>query len=75
MPAPESAHGVRGAIDEALRCKEAGETKVIVFNLSGHGHYDLAAYDAYLKNDLEDYEYPEADVQEAIAQLPEVRAT
>jgi len=75
VPAPESAHGIRGAIDEALRCKESGEAKVIAFNLSGHGHYDLAAYDAYLKNELEDFEYPEAAVQEAMAQLPEVQVT
>ena len=75
VAAPESAHGIRGAIDEALRCKESGEAKVIAFNLSGHGHYDLAAYDAYLKNELEDYEYPEAAVQEAMAQLPVVQVT
>jgi tryptophan synthase beta chain len=70
IAAPESAHGIRGAIDEALRCRETGESKVIVFHLSGHGHFDLAAYDAYLKGALEDYDYPEAAVQEAIAQLP-----
>jgi len=73
LPAPESAHAVRAAIDEALRCKESGETKVIAFLLSGHGHYDLAAYDAYLNKELEDYEYPEAAVREAMEQLPEVQ--
>ncbi len=72
LPAPESAHAVKVAIDEALRCKEAGEAKVIAFNLSGHGHYDLGAYDAYLKNELEDYEYPDEAVQEALTHVPEV---
>ena len=74
LPAPESAHAVRTAIDEALRCKASGETKVIAFLLSGHGHYDLAAYDAYMKNELEDYEYPASAVQEAMRRLPEVHA-
>ena len=73
VPAPESAHAVRAAIDEAILCKQTGEAKVIAFLLSGHGHYDLAAYDAYSKNELEDYEYPEAAVQEAMAGLPEVQ--
>lgn len=72
LPAPESAHAVRAAIDEALVCKESGEKKVIAFNLSGHGHFDMGAYDAYFKGELEDYEYPEAAISEAMAQLPEV---
>ena len=72
LPAPESAHAVKVAIDEALRCKESGETKVICFNLSGHGHYDLAAYDAFLKNELEDYEYPDEAVEESLAGIPEL---
>ncbi len=72
FPAPESAHAVKGAIDEALRCKESGEEKVIAFNLSGHGHFDLGAYDQYLKGELTDYEYPEAAVNEAMQHLPEV---
>lgn len=75
IAAPESAHGIRGAIDEALRCKQTGESNVIVFHLSGHGHFDLAAYDSYLKNELEDYDYPEVAVQEAMAKLPQIRAT
>lgn len=72
IPAPESAHAVKAVMDEALRCREAGEAKTIVFNLSGHGHFDLAAYDAYLAGDLADYELPEEEVQKALAELPEV---
>jgi tryptophan synthase beta chain len=70
VPAPETAHAVRAAIDEALRCKESGEAKVILFNFSGHGHFDLAAYDAYLSGALQDYEYPESEVAKALAGLP-----
>ncbi len=72
MPAPESAHAIRSTIDEALRCKEAGESKTILFNLSGHGFFDLAAYDRYFANELEDYEYPVDAVQAALANLPTV---
>jgi len=73
VPAPESAHAVRGAIDEALDAKEKGEERVIVFNLSGHGHFDLAAYQAYLGGELVDYEYPEEKVKEALKELPVVQ--
>ncbi len=72
IPAPESAHAIRAAIDEANKCKESGERKVIAFNLSGHGHFDMAAYDAYLHGQLEDYEYPAERVQEAMTHLPRV---
>jgi tryptophan synthase beta chain len=72
IPAPESAHAVKVAIDEALRAKEEGTEKVIAFNLSGHGHFDLAAYDAYLKGELEDYAYPAEEVEKAKQLLPEV---
>jgi tryptophan synthase beta chain len=72
LPAPESAHAIRVALDEALACKESGESKVIAFNLSGHGHFDMGAYDAYFKGELQDYEYPEAAINEAMARLPEV---
>ncbi len=72
VPAPETAHAVKSAIDEALKCKETGEEKCIVFNLSGHGHFDLAAFDSYLAGELEDYEYPEAKIKEALSELPEV---
>ncbi|HFC98722.1 MAG TPA: TrpB-like pyridoxal phosphate-dependent enzyme [Thermosulfurimonas dismutans] len=70
IPAPETSHAIRAAVDEALRARETGEEKVIVFNFSGHGHFDLAAYDAYLEGRLEDYEYPEEKIQEALRHLP-----
>ena len=72
IPAPESTHAIAVAIDEALRCKAAGEKKVIAFNLSGHGHFDMPAYDSYLKGQLEDYEYPVEAVEEALQHLPAV---
>src|SRR5204863_1173417 len=72
VPAPESAHAIRATIDEALRCKEAGESKTILFNLSGHGFFDLSAYDRYLAGELEDFEYPVDAVQAALANLPTV---
>jgi tryptophan synthase beta chain len=72
IPAPESSHAIRGAIDEALLAKEEGREKVILFNLSGHGHVDMAAYDAYFNNELQDYEYPEAAIKESLSHLPKV---
>jgi tryptophan synthase beta chain len=72
LPAPESAHAIRGVIDEALDAKEKGEQRVILFNLSGHGHFDLGAYQAYLNEQLQDYEYPEKEIKEAMEHLPEV---
>ena len=72
VPAPESAHAIRVAIDEALRCKETGEKKVIAFNLSGHGHFDMASYAAYFNGELQDYEYPREAIDEAMAHLPQV---
>jgi len=73
VPAPESAHAIRAAIDEALDAKAKGEKRVILFNLSGHGHFDLAAYDSYLSGQLEDYEYPAEDVAAAMEKLPKVQ--
>jgi len=70
IPAPEPAHAIRVAIDEALKCKESGEKKVIAFNLCGHGHFDMGAYDSYLQGKLDDYEYPAAAVTEALKQVP-----
>ena len=70
--APETAHAVRAAYDEALVCKESGEAKVILFNASGHGHFDLAAYDAYLRRDLLDYELEEERIEQALLELPDV---
>lgn len=72
IPAPESAHAVRVAIDEALRAKASGEKKVIVFGLSGHGHFDMMAYDAYHRGQLQDFEYPAEKVDEAMTHLPKV---
>ncbi len=72
VAAPESAHAIRTAIDEALDAKEKGEERVIVFNLSGHGHFDLAAYEDYLAGNLQDYAYPEEKIKEALADLPQV---
>jgi len=72
IPAPESSHAIRAAIDEALKAKEEGKERVILFNLSGHGHVDMAAYDAYFAGHLEDYAYPAERVQEALARLPKV---
>jgi len=72
IPAPESAHAIRAAIDEALRCRETGEKKVIAFNLSGHGHFDMTAYQSYHHGLLEDFEYPDHAVAEAMTHLPEV---
>jgi tryptophan synthase beta chain len=67
LPAPESAHAIRAAIDEALEAKATGEKRVILFNLSGHGHFDLSAYNAYNTGQLEDYEIPD----EVIASIPQ----
>jgi tryptophan synthase beta chain len=72
IPAPESSHAIRGALDEALEAKRTGEPRVILFNLSGHGHVDMASYDAYFAGKLEDYEYPAAKVKESLARLPKV---
>ncbi len=70
IPAPETAHAIRAAIDEALKCKQAKEEKTIVFNLSGHGHFDLSAYQNYLEGNLEDYEYPDEKIKESLRKLP-----
>jgi tryptophan synthase beta chain len=74
ISAPETNHAIRVTIDEALKCKESGEKKVILMAHSGHGHFDMAAYEAYLSGKLQDYEYPEEKVQEALASLPKVPA-
>jgi tryptophan synthase beta chain len=74
LPAPESAHAIRAAIDEALKCKASGEKKVIAFNLSGHGHFDMTAFEQYHHGKLEDYEYPVEAVEDAMKHLPKVPA-
>ena len=71
-PAPESAHAIKAAIDEAVRCREEGSSEVILFNLSGHGLFDLSAYDEYLRGRLQDFEYPQEKVDEALRALPTV---
>ena len=68
--APETAHAVRAVYDEAMACKESGESKVILFNLSGHGHFDLAAYDAYFGQELPDYELEQERIDVALSELP-----
>jgi tryptophan synthase beta chain len=73
IPAPESSHAIRAAIDEALECKKSGESKVIVFNLSGHGHFDMGAYDAYFAKTLEDYTLPEEKIVEAMKHVPDIQ--
>ncbi|WAC05004.1 MAG: TrpB-like pyridoxal phosphate-dependent enzyme [Methanoregula sp.] len=70
--APETSHAVKGAIDEALKCKKNGEKKTILFNCSGHGNFDMSAYDAYYAGSLVDYEYPDALIKESLARIPKV---
>ncbi|MGM0567775.1 MAG: TrpB-like pyridoxal phosphate-dependent enzyme [Elusimicrobiota bacterium] len=70
--APETAHAVKAAIDEAQKCKQTGEEKCIVFNYSGHGFFDLSAYRDYLSGNLQEYEYPDEKIKESISALPEI---
>jgi tryptophan synthase beta chain len=72
IPAPESNHAIRACIDEALRCKASGEAKTLFFNLSGHGHFDMASYDRYFSGKLEDFDYPEEAIKASLAHLPKV---
>ncbi len=72
IPAPESSHAIRSAIDEALKCKESGESRTILFSLSGHGHFDMSAYEAYLSGHLEDYELEQNVLEEGIASIPNI---
>ncbi|HVF08980.1 MAG TPA: TrpB-like pyridoxal phosphate-dependent enzyme, partial [Actinomycetota bacterium] len=72
LPAPEANHAVKGAIDEAVAAREAGEARVILFNLCGHGHFDMQAYDDYMAGKLPDFEFDAADEEAALANLPEV---
>ena len=66
VPAPESSHAVKGAIEAARRADESGTEQVILFNLSGHGHFDMGAYEAYLQGRLEDFELPEDEIDRAL---------
>jgi len=72
IPAPETAHAIKATIDEALKAKETGEEKAILFNFSGHGHFDMGAYDAYFADKLQDFAYPEEKIQAALHDLPKV---
>ena len=72
ISAPEANHAIKVTIDEALKCRESGESKTILLAHSGHGHFDMAAYDSYLAGKLRDYDYPEEKVKEALASLPKV---
>ncbi|MDV7393217.1 hypothetical protein RZS08_17725, partial [Arthrospira platensis SPKY1] len=72
LPAPEATHAVAGAIQEALRCKEEGKSETILFNLCGHGHFDMQAYMDYQAGKLTDYAYPEEEIAMALAGLPNV---
>ncbi len=74
VPAPESNHAVKGAIVEALKCKAEGKSRTILFNLSGHGHFDMQAYLDYFGGKLKDIKYDEADLATALAKLPQVKA-
>ena len=69
IPAPESCHAIAAAINEAKKCKETGEEKVILFNLSGHGLIDMAAYDQYLSGSLQNYEFTDEDVAENLKKI------
>jgi tryptophan synthase beta chain len=74
VPAPEANHAVKGAIEEALRCKREGKAETILFNLCGHGHFDMAAYSDYFAGKLTDQNYDEAELAMALAGLPSVPA-
>ncbi len=72
IPAPESAHAIRVAIDEAIKAREEGKEKIILFNLSGHGFFDLSSYDRYYSGKLENFEYPDENIKKALDDLPKV---
>ena len=72
IPAPEATHAVKGAIDAALECKKNGQSKTILFNLCGHGHFDMQAYGDYFDNKLSDDSYNEAEVNKALEKLPKI---
>tara|TARA_B100002003_G_scaffold24373_2_gene20156 strand:- start:415 stop:1743 length:1329 start_codon:yes stop_codon:yes gene_type:complete len=74
VPAPESSHAVRGVIAEALACKEEGQSRSILFNLSGHGHFDMQAYTDYFSGQLQDVQYDKDKLNAALAELPEIAA-
>ena len=73
LPAPEANHAVKGAIEEALKCKAEGKSRTILFNLCGHGHFDMQAYIDYFAGKLQDLDYDEAELAMALAGLPSVK--
>lgn len=73
VPAPETAHAIKAAIDEALKAKQEGKPRTIVFNYSGHGFFDLSSYDKYLGHELNDFEYPDEKIAESLNELPEIK--
>ena len=74
IPAPESTHAIAAVLREARQCTQTGEPKTILFNLSGHGHFDMSSYDRYFRGELEDYEYPEEAIKDSLAHLPKIAA-
>jgi len=72
LPAPESSHAIRAAINEAVEAKELGEKRVILFNLSGHGHFDLTSFHAYNSGKLENYQYPNEAIEKINDHLPKI---
>ena len=72
LPAPESSHAIRCAIDEALKCKESGEAKTILFGLTGTGYFDMIAYESYLNGTMNDYIPTDADLQKGFDSLPDI---
>lgn len=70
LPAPETSHAIKATIEEAKKCRETGEEKCIVFNYSGHGYFDLSAYDGYMEHKLQDYAYPANEIKKSLAGLP-----
>jgi len=69
IPAPETAHAIKAVIDEAEKAKQEGKSKVILFNLSGHGHFDMAAYDAYFAGKLQDHRLPEEEIKRTLEMI------
>jgi tryptophan synthase beta chain len=72
IPAPESCHAIASVIRSAKRCSESGESRTLLFNLSGHGHFDMSSYDRYFKGELEDYDFPADAIAESLSHLPKV---
>jgi tryptophan synthase beta chain len=69
LPAPESSHAIRAAVDEALAARQEGKPRTILFCLSGHGHFDLGSYESYLTGKLQDYAYPGRDMERVLAEV------